>query len=126
MYNLGPSSSQSVRRPLTPSASSKAVQHIVLANFAGTEYPLPYPPGVAVKAGRAKIINFKFDKKSHSSPVEQGCDCKRDGLEMKYLILSFPRSGKVATNRSVLMGMGCLNTRFPGSLCLPYCVRNTA
>ena len=44
-------------------------------------------------------------------------------IEIKYLIFSFPRSGNetkrdVDKLRSNLMGMKCLNIRFPGSLCL--------
>ena len=35
--------------------------NIVLVNFSGTEYPLPYPSGVAVK-GRANSINLTSKK----------------------------------------------------------------
>lgn len=39
-----------------------ATGHIVFAIFSGTEYPLPYSPGVGVRT-RANGINLKFEKK---------------------------------------------------------------
>ena len=67
--------------------------HIVLANFSRTEYPLPWPPRVAVKASRADSINLKFlEKTEHTDSMElvdEFCDMLQvHGSRDKVMYLS--------------------------------------